>query len=41
MKELEKGRTIETSYGHVVHLDLRHLGAKKIHRRSRSCASCA
>ncbi len=30
MKELEKGRTIETSYGHVVHLDLRHLGAKKI-----------
>ena len=31
MKELEKGRTIETSYGHVVHLDLRHLGAKKIH----------
>src|SRR6478752_1964920 len=31
IKELEKGRTIETSYGHVVHLDLRHLGAKKIH----------
>ena len=31
MKELEKGRTIETSNGHVVHLDLRHLGAKKIH----------
>ena len=31
MKELEKGRTIDTSYGHVVHLDLRHLGAKKIH----------
>jgi fumarate reductase flavoprotein subunit len=30
MKELEKGRTIETPYGHVVHLDLRHLGAKKI-----------
>jgi fumarate reductase flavoprotein subunit len=30
MKELEKGRTIETSYGHVVHLDLRHLGARKI-----------
>ena len=30
MKELEKGRTIETEYGHVVHLDLRHLGAKKI-----------
>src|SRR5438874_4037983 len=30
MKELEKGRTIETPYGHVVYLDLRHLGAKKI-----------
>ena len=30
MKELEKGRTIETEYGHVVHLDLRHLGQKKI-----------
>ncbi|MGH9383015.1 MAG: FAD-binding protein, partial [Vicinamibacterales bacterium] len=30
MKELEKGRTIETPYGPVVHLDLRHLGQKKI-----------
>ena len=30
MKELEKGRTIETPYGDVVHLDLRHLGEKKI-----------
>src|SRR5438093_10295710 len=30
MKELEKGRTIKTQYGAVVHLDLRHLGAKKI-----------
>jgi fumarate reductase flavoprotein subunit len=30
MKELEKGRTIETPYGHVVHLDLRHLGRKVI-----------
>ena len=30
MKELEKGRTIETPYGHVVHLDLRHLGRKAI-----------
>ena len=30
MKELEKGRTIETPYGPVVHLDLRHLGAKAI-----------
>ena len=30
MKELAKGRTIETPYGHVVHLDLRHLGRKTI-----------
>src|SRR5258705_12883550 len=30
MKELEKGRTTETPYGPVVHLDLRHLGSKKI-----------
>ena len=30
MKELEKGRTIDTPYGPVVHLDLRHLGAKAI-----------
>ena len=30
MKELEKGRTIEIPYGHVVHLDLRHLGRKVI-----------
>ncbi|MEE8191499.1 MAG: fumarate reductase (quinol) flavoprotein subunit [Gemmatimonadales bacterium] len=28
--EVEKGRTIETPHGHVVHLDLRHLGAKVI-----------
>ena len=28
--ELEKGRTIDTPYGPVVHLDLRHLGAKLI-----------
>jgi fumarate reductase flavoprotein subunit len=33
MKELEKGRTIETPYGHVVHLDLRHLGAKRINAK--------
>jgi fumarate reductase flavoprotein subunit len=33
MKELERGRTIETPYGHVVHLDLRHLGAKKINAK--------
>ena len=30
MQELAKGRTIETPYGHVVNLDLRHLGEKKI-----------
>ena len=28
--EMEKGRTIDTPYGPVVHLDLRHLGAKLI-----------
>jgi fumarate reductase flavoprotein subunit len=33
MKELEKGRTMETPYGHVVHLDLRHLGEKKINAK--------
>jgi len=30
VKELEKGRTIDTPYGPVVHLDLRHLGEKLI-----------
>ncbi len=30
VKEFERGRTIETPYGHVVHLDVRHLGEKKI-----------
>src|SRR5687768_961833 len=30
VKEHEKGRTIDTPYGPVVHLDLRHLGAKVI-----------
>src|SRR5207244_7062548 len=30
MKEMEKGRTIETPYGHVVQLELRHLGDQKI-----------
>jgi fumarate reductase flavoprotein subunit len=30
VKEKEKGRTIETPYGDVVHLDLRHLGEKTI-----------
>ena len=33
MKELEKGRTIDTPYGPVVNLDLRHLGAKKINSK--------
>jgi fumarate reductase flavoprotein subunit len=33
VKEFEKGRTIETPYGHVVHLDLRHLGEKKINAK--------
>jgi succinate dehydrogenase flavoprotein subunit len=33
MKELEKGRTIETPYGPVVNLDLRHLGHKVIHAK--------
>ena len=30
MKEVAKGRTIDTPYGPVVHLDLRHLGKKII-----------
>ena len=30
VKELEKGRTIDTPYGPVVHLDLRHLGERMI-----------
>ena len=33
VKELEKGRTIDTEYGPVVHLDLRHLGAALINRK--------
>ena len=33
VKEVEKGNTIETKYGHVVHLDLRHLGEKKIDKK--------
>ena len=31
--EMQKGRTISTARGQVVNLDLRHLGAKKIHER--------
>ena len=30
VKEQEKGRTVEGPHGHVVHLDLRHLGEKMI-----------
>ena len=30
VKEMEKGRTIETPHGHVVHLDIRHVGEKVI-----------
>jgi len=33
MKELDKGRTTDTPYGPVVHLDLRHLGAKTINTK--------
>jgi fumarate reductase flavoprotein subunit len=33
VKEQEKGRTIEGPYGSVVHLDLRHLGAKVINTK--------
>jgi fumarate reductase flavoprotein subunit len=33
VKEMEKGRTIETPYGHVVHLDIRHLGEKVINTK--------
>jgi len=33
VKEVEKGRTINTPYGEVVHLDLRHLGEEVINRQ--------
>src|ERR671931_455747 len=33
VKEMEKGRTVDTPYGPVVHLDLRHLGAKLINAK--------
>jgi fumarate reductase flavoprotein subunit len=33
VKEQEKGRTTETPYGHVVYLDLRHLGEKLINTK--------
>ena len=33
VKEFERGRTIDGPYGPVVHLDLRHLGAKLINQK--------
>src|SRR5216683_4024262 len=33
VKEMAKGRTIETPYGAIVHLDLRHLGEKVINTK--------
>ena len=33
VKEMHAGRTIETPHGHVVHLDVRHLGAKLINAK--------
>lgn len=33
VKEVEKGRTVETPYGPVVHLDLRHLGEKLVNTK--------
>jgi succinate dehydrogenase flavoprotein subunit len=33
VKEMQKGRTIDTPYGPVVHLDLRHLGEKVINSK--------
>jgi len=30
VKEMQKGRTVDTEYGPVVHLDIRHLGEKTI-----------
>ena len=33
VKEVERGRTVETAYGQVVHLDLRHLGERLIDAR--------
>src|SRR3954447_24894655 len=33
MKERDKGRTIAGPYGDVVHLDVRHLGEKKINKK--------
>jgi fumarate reductase flavoprotein subunit len=33
IKEMEKGNTIESPFGQVVHLDVRHLGARKINKK--------
>jgi fumarate reductase flavoprotein subunit len=33
VKEMEKGRTVGTPHGHVVHLDVRHLGEKVINTK--------
>jgi fumarate reductase flavoprotein subunit len=33
VKEVEKGRTVDTPYGPVVHLDLRHLGERLINAK--------
>ena len=33
VKEVEKGRTVDTPYGPVVHLDLRHMGEKVINTK--------
>jgi fumarate reductase flavoprotein subunit len=33
VKEQERGRTLEGPYGHYVHLDIRHLGAKVINSK--------
>jgi len=33
VKEMERGRTIQGPYGDVVHLDVRHLGEKKIDKK--------
>jgi len=33
IKEREKGRTMQGAYGDVVHLDVRHLGEKKINKK--------
>src|SRR5206468_7413681 len=33
VKEMEKGRTLKGPYGDYVHLDIRHLGEKLIHKK--------